>query len=123
MFESSHAIHTSLGNRRLAMRVASMLGTVAWATGDYERALAILHRELETAREDGDVPLITSIACNIGLVHLSRVELDDAEQYLGESLAVMREAGELHNRCVVLNNLAYLRIQRGDLGVARGLLD
>ena len=56
---------------------------------------------------------------NLGLVARKRGDLDAAEEYHEESLAIKREVGDRHGQAKSLNNLGLVARQRGDLETAR----
>ena len=93
----------------------SNLGSVYHEWEDYDRALELMNEALAIFKELGSDPYFEQpTLLNIGVLHLVRGELGEAEQYLSESLRLAEEEGDQLNIAWSLNALAAVREELGD---------
>ena len=96
-------------------------GGIAWAQGDYPRAVALNTESLALARELDDQPSAARTLNLLGVIARQTGELERARTALEESLAIWRELGDQQGSFRALNNLALVATQRHDDAAARAL--
>jgi predicted ATPase len=114
------------GNDRLASAY-TLLGHVAGAQGEWERARELYERSLQLAEPKGPRTIVwqgraVSLS-NIGWALLHLGELDAAEARLQEGLTAADDEGSTFERVPILNNLARVALARGDLVALRLFLE
>jgi predicted ATPase/DNA-binding SARP family transcriptional activator len=99
---------------RVRAKAFGVAGTIAFRTGDLNRAGEHYERGLEIWRELGDRHGIARALSDIGTVAAGTGRLDEAEKMLGESAERFRELDEPQRLAIVLSNLGHVAGQRGD---------
>jgi len=106
---------------RAAMHHAA--GAADLLEGDLERADANFARAVDEASAAGLVPFVPVVLAERGIVALERDEWSQAEAYVAQSLAVMRDAGfdDYWTSALVYAFAARVAARRGDLAAVRDL--
>jgi predicted ATPase len=110
------------GSPEIGLRIATSLGRFWGRRGDWSEGRAWMGRLL-TERADVPADLAGRAHHVTGMLALQQTDLDVATQHLTEALGLLRRSGNLDRTGEVLNNLAGLAIDNGDLGRARRLLE
>jgi tetratricopeptide (TPR) repeat protein len=93
--------------------------SVHMSRGDFDRALPLLHRMLELARD----PRLRGIAVgNLGAIAAQRGDFGAAEEHFAESVECLRAAGYRRGEALALNNYGRATLDRGDHLLAAELL-
>lgn len=101
-------------------RALSGAGVMAFARGDYARALELLEESLSLFRDLQNKPGIAGALVIPGQMATFRREYARARELLGESLALYRELGDDWNVAHLLNFLGVIPLAQGDFeGAAR----
>lgn len=103
---------------RLRLGLLNLLGRVALAGGDRERAAHFFKETLRGAEKSGLASEQARAQINLGLVAMREGDLESAESHLLDGIAHAREAGDLVRLAGGRLNLGTLHHQRGDLGPA-----
>ena len=88
---------------------------IAWFNGDTEDARSLLLKDQEHLRLLEDKSLLSSVLHLLGQLEMEAGELEQAEAYLRESLAIEQEIGSPLGEAFVLLQLSILANLRGDL--------
>jgi non-specific serine/threonine protein kinase len=91
-----------------------VLGKIAEATGEYERAQTHFAEALAIAQAHNDPTWAGLILDHLGSIAFGRGELDQAETSLLEALAIQRTTGHGYGEAVSLLYLGHLAQARGD---------
>jgi predicted ATPase/DNA-binding XRE family transcriptional regulator len=125
---SGAALHESLdlfeqaGDRRGAARVQFALGQLAFGLGDDEASAAWLERSQTNFIEVNDGEWVAAAGLYLGLVHVRRGRHDQARAVLLESLIVAGDVRDEHGTAQLLEGVACLAIELGELDRGRRLL-
>jgi predicted ATPase/Tfp pilus assembly protein PilF/transcriptional regulator with XRE-family HTH domain len=98
-------------------------GTLAFAQGEYGRAVALHEEALAIRRTLGDTHGIAASLNNLGNVAHVQGEYGRAAALHEESLALKRELGDTRGISASLNNLGNVAHQQGDYGRAAALYE
>jgi predicted ATPase/DNA-binding SARP family transcriptional activator len=120
--QESLGIWRQLGQAAHVAQCLSDLGVVAHIRGELHTARSLLDEALESARLAGDQRQVA-----MALNGLGRLALQDdppqAAAYLEESLACIRQTGDLRRATVILGNLAVAARNQGRAGLARARME
>ncbi len=105
-------------SEEVASRAETILGLLADANGELERAVDLHQRAAERARGIGDAGLTARALNNLGLVYLHKGDLDAAAKTLEACEALEREGGNTRGLAVVLTNLGQVAGWRGEMETA-----
>jgi tetratricopeptide (TPR) repeat protein len=100
-------------------RIRNSLGIVAWAHGDFERALAEYGRALTVLRGLENAPGIGLVLNSIGVTLVKQHRYEEAEHVLREALEVHRTAHDALLEAHAQTALGEIAEMRGDLALAR----
>ena len=118
----SLVIWRGLGQAAHVAQCLSDLGVVAHIRGELGTARSLLDQALESARLAADQRQIA-----VALNGLGRLALQDdppqAAAYLEESLACIRQTGDLRRATIILGNLAVAAANQGRIGLARARME
>jgi predicted ATPase/class 3 adenylate cyclase len=98
-------------------------GWLAHNRGDILTSTALFEEGVRYARAGGDPGMLATAVGNLGISRESLGEYEQAEQLLGESLAVFREIGNEPGIAARLHNLGNVACARGDFERATALLE
>jgi tetratricopeptide (TPR) repeat protein len=104
-------------------RALSGAGVMAFARGDYARALTLLEQSLPLFREVGDKPGIAGALIIPGQMATFRGDYTRARELLDESLALYREVGDEWNVALVLNFIGSIPLRQGEDACAARLFE
>jgi serine/threonine protein kinase/tetratricopeptide (TPR) repeat protein len=121
--EQSMATAKAVGDLMLVARGLSVLGNVAAAQGNFERALECHREALENARKIGSRRDITGALTNIGNVFSSQGDHAAAQKSYREGLAEAKEINDKGQELTLLNNLAGESQMTGDFKAALQLYE
>ena len=125
---SEAALHESLdlfeqaSDRHGAARVQFSLGQLAFGRGDDEASAAWLERSQSNFIEVNDGEWVAAAGLYLGLVHMRRGHHDKARSVLLESLIVACDVHDEHGTAQLLEGVACLAIELGELDRARRLV-
>jgi predicted ATPase/DNA-binding SARP family transcriptional activator len=108
------------GEIETGLRLGAALGTHWIRHGDWNEGREWLSRLLGV---EADVPdeIVGAALGAAGKLALRQNDLDEADGLLREGIRLLRAAGDLDGTANILNTLATLSVERGDLGGARRL--
>ena len=95
---------------------------LAWQQGDTEQGEALSLAALELAAELSDIPAITAVRSNLGLLSETLGRPKDAAEHYQASLSLAETSGNKGMTLLNLNNLAALYIAQARFDEARPLL-
>jgi tetratricopeptide (TPR) repeat protein len=93
---------------------------VAALRSDYRSALGFGHRARELAEKSGAAACLRTSLGNLGFVHYSLGQFDDAIRCFRRALAILPSSGEHHR--AMLDTLARIRLAQGSLDECASLL-
>ncbi len=95
-------------------------GLIHRGLGDLERAEHYARRAVEAARQNGGVADVLGCQHNLAIILEDLDDLAGAGALLRESLAGLEQSGDKPRMLYVLNSLAVLDLERGDVAAAKG---
>ncbi|MCD6098546.1 sigma 54-interacting transcriptional regulator [bacterium] len=110
------ALKLSEGDKAVEGGIYNDLGVVDFEAGKIESALSNYQRALEMLSGSGKQEII--LLNNIGNIHLERGEIDKAESLFRKALEIARDISHLQFESILLLNLAYARLARGNFNDA-----
>jgi predicted ATPase/DNA-binding SARP family transcriptional activator len=120
--QESLGLWRELGQAAHVAQCLSDLGVAAHIRGEPGAARSLLDQALESARLAADQRQIAMALNGLGRLFLQ----DDPPQaaaYLEESLACIRQAGDLRRATIILGNLAVAAVNQGSTGLARARME
>jgi serine/threonine-protein kinase len=109
--------------RRELARALSSLGAVYMRAGRWRDQLACNQRNLQIAVELRDLTSQSTAHCNLGIVHWSLGEIDEATDHTRRGLALSIRTGNTATAALMRNNLAGLLLEAGQYEEAQAELD
>jgi tetratricopeptide (TPR) repeat protein len=125
---SGAALHESLdlferaGDRHGAARAQSALGQLAFGRGDDDASAVWLERSQNSFIEVNDGEWVAAAGLYLGLVYIRRGHPDQARSVLLESLIVACDVRDQHGTAQLLEGVACLAIELGEVERGRRLL-
>ncbi|HYR52695.1 MAG TPA: tetratricopeptide repeat protein [Candidatus Dormibacteraeota bacterium] len=99
-------------------RMHYLLGHPAEAQQSYDDALSRYQTLLEEARASGDESRLNTALRELGKLHFFKGDMENAERFLREAIAMAETRGDERLRTAALNNLSGIHYVRGDLDEA-----
>jgi tetratricopeptide (TPR) repeat protein/tRNA A-37 threonylcarbamoyl transferase component Bud32 len=96
-------------------RMHYLLGHPAEALKSYEEAIARYAALAEESRASGDASRLNTALRELGKLHFFKGEMETAEGFLREAIAMAETRGDDRLRAAALNNLSGIHYVRGDL--------
>jgi Tfp pilus assembly protein PilF len=90
-YRESLALYVELGDTRGVANVLNNMGAIAWRSGQWEEARALLEEALEHARRAGDPGISVLALTNLGLVALHQGGARGAAERMTAALKLVRE--------------------------------
>ncbi len=122
LVERALEAYRALGDVQGVVRSLSNLGAILHGLGELDAAVATLDECISTAQSLDEPRLLALARNNRGDVALSQGKLEVAREEFGQSLALLREAGDVVNVARSLYNLGAVALEQERFGDARGLL-
>jgi len=122
VLEESLGIAEELQDRLGLCEAHFELGSVKMEVGPDEAAMDHLRLCLSLAEELNNDFMRSGALCGLGECLRAQERYDEAESVCMQALELERKAKSMYGVALMLNNLAMLLIQRGDLEQARGML-
>nr|WP_157529318.1 BTAD domain-containing putative transcriptional regulator [Kibdelosporangium sp. MJ126-NF4] len=112
-----------IGPSRGVAALLRNIGQVHIFRDNYPQAAAAVTESFEISERIGDRPGMARGLAGRGIVARELDQFDDAMRYYQRALAIFTELADLHGAIQVRNNIAALRIVRGQLDDAQACLD
>jgi tetratricopeptide (TPR) repeat protein/predicted Ser/Thr protein kinase len=96
-------------------RMHYLLGHPAEALQSYDDAISRYMTLLEEARASGDESRVNTALRELGKLHFFKGDMETAERYLREAIAMAEIRGDERLRAASLNNLSGIHYVRGDM--------
>jgi len=116
------AVTQGTTDRRGRSSAIHVLGVAAQMTGDLVEARALMTERMELAREEGNYLGVASEAANLSTVERQLGDLDQADALGREALGIARQRQDEWMFPYVLNGLAAIALERGELERAATLI-
>ncbi|HYJ79965.1 MAG TPA: HD domain-containing phosphohydrolase, partial [Longimicrobiaceae bacterium] len=111
------------GHARTLGEIEQNLGIIATIRGDHALALERYREGLRQMESGGHLRGIASALANLGMLHVGMGRLEEADEYLGRSLEICEQIGDVITAGNVHLNRTELFLARGDAERARASCD
>ncbi len=108
------AVRDHLDAPELEATLLDDLGTIAWKGAEWDRAIEMYERSLETNERLGDVHGMAKTWVNLGNVYLLKGEWDQATEYYQQSLETFERMGDVHGMATTWVNLGLVYADKGE---------
>jgi len=123
-FQQGLALLEAEGPSEMACRLLRGMGVALDYLGHFAEAREFYLKSLEISRQlDDHARLSSTTLLNLGSLAVDLGEMEAAEGYLLEGLALARQAGYRENVIAILNSLGVVAASRGDLRKERALYE
>lgn len=116
-------IHKGLGDDERIAYSYNSLGLIYAKKNDHLKAISYSNESLRLKKPFGNMERIASSHINLGTSYAALGELDLAEQNLEEALTLIGATQEYYERVELLNELAYVHLQRKNYQLSEQYLD
>ena len=116
------AVRERLDGPKLEAALLGDLGTIALKSAEWERAIEMYERSLETKERVGDVHGMAQTWGNLGSVYLQKGEWDRAIEFYRKSLTITERLGDWVTSANQYANLGILYLETGQDDEAKPLL-
>jgi tetratricopeptide (TPR) repeat protein len=101
----------------------ALLYELSDAPTDPEEKAAYLRRAMQIAEESGDKAAVARITNDLGLMYRRQGLWAQAEEAYNQTLEILRTVDDMHQQASTLNNLAFVKLLRGEFDRAQSLAD
>lgn len=119
--ERALALALEIGDRNGEAETRNELGVIYAGLGQTDKALELSQSALQIWEELKDLQQVGTALYNLAILQLQRGESESSFQYLNRALEARRAAGSL-DRSLILNGIARVHLDKGDLDTALLLL-
>jgi tetratricopeptide (TPR) repeat protein len=90
------------------------LGTIAYKSARWDRAIEFYEQALGTMKQVGDIHGMAQTYNNLGMVYADKGEWDRAIEFYEQSLKVKEQVGDIHGMAQTYNNLGWVYARKGE---------
>jgi tetratricopeptide (TPR) repeat protein len=109
------AVRSHLGaESELGAILLGGLGTIAFKSAEWDRAIALYEKALRTMEQVDKVHGMAKIYSNLGIVYLEKGEWDRAIAFYENALQIMEQLGDIHGVAAAYGNLGNVYRQKGE---------
>lgn len=117
-YKKSSSLNRLVGNREQEGIIYKSLGAAYAFKGDYENALKLHSKSLHIFRELDDGVQVAQTLVQVGYTHLFQLQLDIAQVYFQQALAIVELLGNNIERAGALLGIGDICVQRREWGEA-----